>query len=1096
MRKLFNFKNLAVKLFGTFALCAIVCAAIFGLSINKNYKTSENAGAYTAADTTQIVNGLVADASALETEYSLLDYYPVMPENQTTSELCWVYSSMKALETSIMVQANEYYNFSEVATAYVAYKTGVRATINSTGRYQDFVDTALVYGLVHEAEFSNEKYFDIDSDNEDYYDYVLDYLDRNISNNVKPVNICSNDEYRLLNYDVRLEFIKRYIKEYGGLFAGLEAGVIYSSGVNVYENNPNKETDGGLYIKNSHAVCLVGWHDSYGFLALNSWGVEEPRSYQTFYIPFNYIEMHNTINGFVYENASEKVIVESSTAATFAPTILESDKVLNNVFCYGEELKLSYVLPEDINFENVYVNVYKGEELVTSNFALTYSDAQRKVELSLKPTYSGFVGGTYIVKFYEDKTFVSSKNFYIFTGTEISYFKLQKNDRLATTDSTILMNSFVNSTNHETYYISSIDSYVLSFYLTPLNKWANTRHSLDFDVSELYQYVKDGSSYKKEVTGVNLTYEDGTLKDLANCYTVNIPALLDYADSKLEFTITIHSTVYPLLSREYVITLFASSSASSMTADAKIVHYDLNGGLNSPYNVTRLPLASRDAGVQEFELFEPTKIGYEFIGWYANEALTGNEVLTLKGSTNQDVYLYASWKQDTTNYFETSLFIDSVLSYDGTEKTPSNKLVYGDKIILDYSFIVLDELNKYNFSAVYYLNVNNKQVARADLGKETKDFSFEFDFSTLKAGDYVVSVSAIVVVSHSLSISKTRAVNLTVAPKNISFDFGELEFVYDAQPHKPNIAVEENAFYAEDLAGKTPTDMFEVSNVSAVSVGEYVFEITGINNENYVISGTSSCTLKIVPRDITIEWVELSKTYNGEVQIPEFNIIGKVEGEDITAKLNTNSFKNVGDYVVGPNLIKIENKNYTLATEGSEVFKILPAPLVVKINDVEERIQISPSYRKKPTYVIEGRLYDLETSLNIEIKSDGLNVEKSGTYEITGTYSNANYAITFENAEYVLSGDYTVTYKLPNGEEYVEYVKEGEDPKGIDDSVYKKPIFGKIEYSEPLINSYEDMHIDVIETDYTWIVVAGAIVLGFVFIYLAMTHKARRNKVS
>ncbi len=1096
MRRLINFKKLTVKLFGAFALCAIVCAAVFGLLVNKKSSSLNNAKAYTNADVSSIVVKLSADESALETNYSLLDYYPVMPENQTTSELCWIYSSMKVLETSIMVQANEYYNFSEVATAYVAYKMGVRAAINSTGRYQDFVDTALAYGLVHEAEFSNGNYFDIDEDNEEHYGYVLDYLDKSISNNVKPVNIYSNDDYRNLNYNDRIEFIKRYIKEYGGLFGGLEAGVIYSSGVNIYENNPNKPGDEDyLYIK-SHAVCLVGWDDNYGFLALNSWGVEEPRSYQTFYIPFNYIEMHNTINGFVYESNAQKVEVESSSAATFAPTVLKSDKVLNNVFSYGEELKLSYVLSNSINFENVYVNIFKGEELVTNNFALTYDDSLRKIQLTLKPTYSGFVGGTYIVKFYEDKTFISSKNFYVFTGTEISYFKLQKNDRLSTTDSTILMNSFVNSINQETYYISSLDSYKLYFYLTPLNKWANTRQSLDFTVSELYKYTYTGGKYQKEETDISFTYENGTLKDWSNCYVVNIPALLEHTNCKLEFTITITSTVYPLLSREYVITLFASSSASSATTDAKIVHYDLDGGLNSPYNVKRLPLSSRDSSVQKFELFAPTKIGYEFIGWYTNPEFSGSEVLSLDGSANQDVYLYANWKQDTTNYFETSLFIDSVVGYDGTEKTPSNRLVYGDKIVLDYTFTVLDELNKYNFSSVYYLNVNNRQVARADLGKTTKSMTFEFDLNTLKAGEYVVSISAVVVVSHSLSISRTRAVNLTVSPRNISFEFAELEFVYDGTSHKPNVSVEENAFYEEDLQGRNPIEMFEVSNVSAINVGEYVFEILGINNENYVIEGTSSCTVEILPREITIEWVDLSKIYNGEVQLPEFEIVGKVAGEEISAKLNTNSFKNVGDYVVGPNLIKIENKNYTLKTEDSEVFKIVPAQLVVKINDVKERIQISPSYRKQPTYAIEGMLYDTESKLNILIQSEGLSVEKSGVYDITGTYNNSNYDITFETAKYTLSGDYTVTYKLPNGEEYIEYVKEGEDPKGIDKSVYKKPFFGKIEYSEPLINSYEDMYIDVIETDYTWIVAAVAIVLVFVIIYLAMTHKTRRNKVS
>lgn len=1098
MRRLFNFKKLSIKLVGAFVLCTVICAAVFGLSVKSNSKTQETTNAYTMANTENIIDALVADTNELETKFNLMDSYPIMPENQADTELCWIYSSMKALETSIMVQAGEYYNFSEVATAYTAYKRGIKPTTNAMGTYQDFIDTALNYGLVHEAEFSNGNYIDIigvNDINEEYYDYVLDYLDFSVSKNVQPVAIYADDTYRNLNYQDRLALIKKYIKTYGGVFAGLEAGVIYKSSVNVYENDPNKSGDDTMKsFSNGHAACLIGWDDRYGFLALNSWGVEEPKSYQTFYIPFNYIEMHNTINGFVYDNSKDNIKTEKSSASNFSSAILDGEVTLNNVFCYNEKLTMTYSVSNAINFENVLINVYKGEELVTKNFSFSYSDANREIEVSLKSDYSGFVGGTYIVKFYEDKTFVSSKNFYVFTGTEVSYFKLENVDNTLTIDSILFMNSFVNSINSETFYITSDDNYKLKFYLTPLNKWWNMQQSLRFTVGELYKYTSSDGEYKKEATGVTFSYVYGVGNDINNCYIINVPELNDYKDCKLEFSVTVSSTVYPSLSREYVITLFASSK-NSMTKDANVVHYDLDGGLNSPYNVKRLPLSSRDT-IQAFELFEPTKIGYKFVGWYNSKDYSGNEVQTISGAKAVDIYLYARWEQDTTEYFKTSLYIEDVLDYNGEEKPISRDLVYGDKIILDYKFEVLDELNKYNFGSVYYLYVDNQQISRTDLGKTSTDKTFEFDLNTLNAGEHTITITAVVVVSHSLSISKTQSVVLNVSQKNIEFNFAELEFVYDAVAHKPNISVDEGTFYTEDLNGQSPTDMFEVSNISAVDVGKYVFEVLGINNENYKINGVSSCTLEILPKPVTIEWVELSKTYNGEVQLPDFEVVGIVEGDVLTAKLNANAFKNVGDYEVSTNLIKLNNKNYVLSTEGSKVFKIVPAALTVKINDIQERIQISPSYRKRPTYVIEGVVYDAESSLNIVIESAGLTIEKSGTYAITGTYSNSNYLVTFENGEYILSGNYMVTYKLPNGEEYVEYVNEGEDPKGIDDSIYKKPFFGKIEYSEALVNNYEDMYIDVIETDYTWIVFAAAIVVGFVIIYLAMTHKVRKNKVS
>lgn len=1097
MKKVFSLKKHLVEFVCTVVFCAVFCATILGFSNNKKINEIEVVNAYKSADVTQIVSDLSSDNSYLEATYSLLDFYPVMPENQTTSELCWIYSSMKALETSIMVQANEYYNFSEVATAYVAYKYGLRSSINSTGVYQDFIDTALVYGLVHEAEFSNGHYFDIDEQNQSYYDYVIEKLDKSIIKNVKTVQFEKNSDYKNLVYDNKLEFIKRYIKKYGGLFAGLNAGVIYSSGINIYENNPNKPGDDSYaYIRNSHAVCLVGWNDAYGFLAVNSWGVEEPNSYQTFYIPYNYVDMHDTVNGFIYESNNEKIATTESSASEFASTIIGGDKKLNNVFCYGENLSLGYLVSDDVGFENVYVDIYKGEELVTKNFNLTYNDADRSVKLALKRNYSGFVGGTYIVKFFEDKTFVGSKNFYVFTGTEVSYFKLTKTDRNETTECEILMNSFVNSINSETYYISSLDSYKLYFYLTPLNKWASTKNSLEFGVGPLYKYVYDNGQYKKEATGETFVYEDGDLKDLSNCYVVNIPALIEYTNNKLEFEITIYSTVYPQLSRNYVITLFASSNANTNTADAKIVHYDLGGGLNSSHNPKRLPVLGRETSVQRFELFEPTKIGYDFIGWFRNKDFTGSEVTYLNGVAEQDIYLYAAWKQDTTNYFETSFLVKNVYDYYGKLKITSNELVYGDKIKLGYDFTVLDELNRYNFSSVYYVYINNNQVERANLGKVSKSFDFEFDINTLKAGKYVISITSVVVVSHSLSITNTKSLNINVKPKAISFEFGQLDVVYNAKNNTPEVVVGQDAFYQEDLQGVQPKDMFIFSNVKAKDVGKYKFEIVGLKNENYVINGTKECVLTVLPKGLIIEWVELSKIYNGEVQHPEFSVYGIEDGDEVLVTLNANAFKNAGKYTVNTNIIKINNNNYSVSGENNEQFIILPAPLTVKINDVKERIQISPSYRKRPTYVIEGLLYDSEQSLNIKINSEALNIEKSGVYEITGTYNNSNYEITFENATYILSGEYMVTYKLPNGEKYVEYVEEGHDPKGIDNSIYKKPLFAKIEYSEPLVNNYEDMYIDVVETDYTWIVFALSVVFGFIVIYLLMTRKARRNKVS
>ena len=39
-------------------------------------------------------------------KYYINSYYPLISENQTSSDFCWIYSSLKCLETSFMVQKN------------------------------------------------------------------------------------------------------------------------------------------------------------------------------------------------------------------------------------------------------------------------------------------------------------------------------------------------------------------------------------------------------------------------------------------------------------------------------------------------------------------------------------------------------------------------------------------------------------------------------------------------------------------------------------------------------------------------------------------------------------------------------------------------------------------------------------------------------------------------------------------------------------------------------------------------------------------------------------------------------------------------------
>ena len=109
----------------------ICCISMFLLSLismtfffvgKKSSETNETAHSYYYETDSSHLYNLFHSASVLDEHYNLTKHYPLINENQTNSSLCWIYASMKSLESSFMVQTGEYYNFSEVGQAYLSSK--------------------------------------------------------------------------------------------------------------------------------------------------------------------------------------------------------------------------------------------------------------------------------------------------------------------------------------------------------------------------------------------------------------------------------------------------------------------------------------------------------------------------------------------------------------------------------------------------------------------------------------------------------------------------------------------------------------------------------------------------------------------------------------------------------------------------------------------------------------------------------------------------------------------------------------------------------------------------------------------------------------
>lgn len=1078
----------------TLSCLAIACAVVFscvigtGKPLNRQNENIEASAAYTD------VSDILASVSTVEEKYNLMDYYPLTPENQTSSSLCWAYSSSKALESALMLQAGEYYNFSEIAVGYLGYYNGYIESFDIGGNVQTFEYIAERYGLVFESDFSNDKYFDMTTENYRNYDYVLDFASKEIMDSVDAVYFAVDTDYKNNTVLAQQTMIKKFIVNYGGLFAGLEAGAIYKNGSQwIYTTDVAIEAD-KWELGGAHAVCLVGY-DANGFIALNSWGAGKSIPY-LFYIPYDYVTMLNTVAGFIYDGSLN--IEFASTSAESFETVTKYDP-LKNVFVIGETVDFTLSFENAINFSSVYVEAYKGSQDVSNAFHFDYNDVARTVKITLNSGVLSFEGGAYTFKIYESSQLLAQKCVLIVSGTEIAYFSLSI-DGLNLEPNEHFLHSYLSSDDSVTYYVRGNKNYDLTFFLTEFNKFTlSDMNKLNANFGQAKAIsVSGGVETVVDATLLTLGLKTEDTNDTANEYVLSIKGLSNYEGMVVRIPLTVKPNidVVTATNRKYYINLVVSNRIDAKTEDAYAVEYVLNGGLNSYENIDRVPLYAIDTPMTEFVLREPTKIGETFIGWYLDKDFT-TEITKLSAEITSDIVLYAKWEENLVDYFDMSASISTVTDYLGSSKPLAGDIVYGDDVKFEITFTPNAVLSGYNYIVRYYFYLDGKEIVTEQIDKLSLKSNVDLEF--LKAGSYQVKIEVSVVISHNTSSAEERFINFEVKKKGVEFEFSNLNYTYDREEHQPTVELKAGSVYAEDIAAFD----WDLSNTAQINAGSYDFEVVSINNDNYVLTGTNACTLTIEPKAIEIVWDSNSAYYNKQQQIPRYTLSGILPGDAASIKsISMQNMVNAGVYPIEIDANSVTNPNYVIVNTDDIEFEIKPAEVVVTFGNLSCRVSLDAHNRPQITdkdYSIQGIVYQGD-SLNLQIVCEALTetATEIGSYDITATYSNPNYNVTVVKGVYKLLGSYTVKYTLPNGKTIIEEVTEGEDPIGITDDIFKAGAFKKLIYSQELKNDNgQDLNIVVTEDwDMKTIgICVGAVVVACFLLYLILTRKARRNKV-
>lgn len=1148
-KSLAKLKKKVVSFIGAMAIVFVSIAIALSFASRNNQKialeNAEKTHAYAEENYTSYADDLIAEIagkniSAFETSYSLKNDYMIFAENQTNSKLCWAYSGLKVLETTLMVQTQEYYNFSEMAVAYFAYLDHLNTTIDSFGSFRKLDETIKDMGIVNESDFSNDNYGKINEVNHSKFSNVLEYADKNLPQSLAPIYLSRNANFKASGNEENI--IKYYIKNIGGLNIALPAGSMFRNDQNtgkwVFEYNVTSEYE-GENLNENHAVCLIGWN-SMGFIGLNSWGVNLSSSYEEIIIPYSVMNRYynNDIlfNGAVNEDwlcgynyiGGEKVTNTSSSADEFTTTILKRNtSPLKNVFLLTEKISMSFKIENITNFETVYLNIYKAGEDVTSYFDVSYDDETHSVKVEFTPQVSNFssqatffAGGSFALHFYEDVNLIASKSFTIYTGIEVSYVTFE--NAIINSTETVqysLMNTISSDKSTDTKYIYYQNAYVLNMYLTDLGKLSKVSDTLD--VSELV-IVNSFSVYNEE-TGEfesqanNYLVCEGNMSSTGNCYRFRLRNLTNsFAGKLVKFTVYVRSPYYyDTCVKQFNFMFYVSGTQGATTLNKSFnVHYNLDGGKNNAFNVNIYPQYISDS-MTDFVLQSPTKQGYTFEGWYLDSAYE-TEITKLDATLSGDIFLYAKWIYNNTTYFVSSLNVDAIYNYDKTQKNITGEnlltnasITFGESIKFKASFEMKDAIKTETFTFKYYFYVNSENITEvslinsSDMGSVQSNYYIDFGgledeifaYPNLKAGKYQIELTSVAVIRHKFSITQTNVFNLTVNKKEVSVNYNANEsiFTYDSNPHMPVASF--SGYYTEDLADFASLTFAGDAKTNA---GDYAYHVNDITNSNYELNQEDKAReywLYINQKPLVLNFTDVSVYYNGKRQKPKCEVVGLINNERTEVNLDSDGYIDAGTYRFIAKTIS--NENYSITENQPVDFEIKKAPLTVKFVDVEERAQSSLVYRTQITYKVIGTLYDSVESLGISCTSKGLTATEAGEYYITGSYDskNSNYDISFVQGSYVLTGYYYVYYTLPSGEVVKELVNYGETPLGVTEDMVKLSPFQKLEFSTELVETGDDIYVVVSVKDYSWYVIIGGLILGFVAVYFAITHKSRRNKV-
>ncbi len=540
---------------------------------------------------------------SLPSQYCMRDEYILYAQNQDSLGYCWNFAAMMSASTTIMKATGEYYDFSELWTGValnVCTKNHDKIGKGGSITYQ--YNAMKQSGLMLETDLPYQYSYTVSDENaEDYYNFYERY-----SNDDLASCLISDKDTSFMQGEV--EEIKKHIYNHGSVYLTFtfKTGFIEHEGVYCLEPN-QKDTN------SNHAISIIGWDDNYerefylngsttptvfkgAWIVLNSYA--EKNSNDGIAMIFYDDDNIGTIQGYRYETDTDKdfYFYDKIESGYSYPTSLKgkyygdltAETTLTkqkNIFYDDVNLEYSYIAPDTVGVEKIDIyldghNVTDGFDIGIDNSAKSFYVSKNNAvygQYKLLVTYgNGEKSDTYLNNF-----FVTHGLF----GEEIEYD--YDNSQFAFTPGRDLeFHSFINTDKNYVIYTNKLNGEI---------KFIPTEQSI---YSE------------KDMSMPSISYEITNGKGCTSTYKIK------------------SNTGYEL---EYN---FIFEYYDDTTLKPVNVYYDLGGGQNHSENY-RQELAGPES---DLILYEPTRPGYTFAGWYLDYGNGSKKI------SERDGVYYVSWE--------------------------------------------------------------------------------------------------------------------------------------------------------------------------------------------------------------------------------------------------------------------------------------------------------------------------------------------------------------------------------------------------------------------------------------------------------------------